>query len=176
MEDPKIQEAIRASIHEPVVRKVEAKLKPRHRRAKEAIEAAGERRTELTRRAAQLDELMKRGQADLDQVRRANQWYAAELPQVEMQVREFEEHAADLDSPDKVVVATAPLYDQYARLHANYSAIEDTLLLLKQQHESTTPLDDESLKAILTQISVLSRTQFKSLFLLQRVKKAAMIP
>jgi hypothetical protein len=178
VDDPRIQEAMRASeqsaVLDNVSRKIRAKLGPRHRRATEVITKATARQSELARRTTELDGLRKRGETDTEQVRRAVQWYGAELPLLDLQVQEFEQHASDLESHERTVVATAPLYDQYISLLTKYNSIEDTLLTLKSVHNAAN-FTDESLKAVLNQIRDQSRKQFKALFMLQKVRTAAMI-
>mmetsp|Transcript_24620 Transcript_24620/g.64177 ORF Transcript_24620/g.64177 Transcript_24620/m.64177 type:complete len:399 (+) Transcript_24620:97-1293(+) len=178
-DDPRIQEVLRLSkqsaVHDNVARKIKSKLNARHARSSHVIAATAQRNTDLNRRADELRRLQQRGQSELAEVKRAVAWYTAEQPQIDMRIKDFEKHAADAGNPETAVVATHPLYGQYIRLHRDYNAIEETLLALKQVHDASVTFSGETLKALLYKISQLSREQFKVYFLMQRVKKAAMI-
>lgn len=121
-EDPRLLAALKASEKsekvDTVTRKIRSKIERRHERATEVITKADSRRTELARRSAELTQIMQRGQADVAEMRRAVAWYEAELPLLDLQVRELEGHAADLESHAKTILPTAPLYGQYLELQA----------------------------------------------------------
>eukprot|EP00038_Savillea_parva_P024202 m.43345 g.43345 ORF g.43345 m.43345 type:complete len:418 (+) comp6393_c0_seq1:74-1327(+) len=179
-EDPRILEAMRASERsaalDDVTRLLKQKLGPRHACSSTAIEKAAARRAELRHRGNQVNALRSKAAADVDMAQRACQWYGAELPLLDIKIKEFEAHVSALDAHEHTIVPTYPLYGQYMRLTSKYQALEDTILAIKQSHQDSGSLTDESLNTILSEIGRLARDQFRTLDLLQRVKETARIP
>lgn len=174
VDDPEILRVLRMSKVAEVNRKILQKLAGRHSRSVVVITDAAKRKDDLQGHSRQLDNLQRALIDDKGAVDRACLWFDHELPQVELQLREFEGYSRDMMSHEKTVIPTAPLYGQYIKLRAQSEAIEDTLRSLRASFPPRKCQREEDFKVVMSLIMLhindLCRDQFRVKFLLKQIE------